>query len=51
MERTKEGRICDSAVMFGGNGGGETQVLQHHPLPEQQNYNRDLREKEGGKVE
>ena len=42
-ERTKEDRIGDSLVMFGGNcKGGE--VLQHHHLPEHHNYRRDVRE-------
>ena len=45
-ERTKEDRIGDSLVMEGEKAKkGETQVLQHHQLPERQNYSRDT----GGK--
>lgn len=36
-ERTKESRIGDSLVMYERKP-GETQVLQHHQLPELQNY-------------
>lgn len=36
-------------LCIGEKGKGKTQVLQHHQLPERQNYSRDTGAREAGK--